>query len=81
MAISMDLTFLGTNRTFLLKYILMFDFLLTLMIPSCKMNLFIGVHITAVIWSASFYQAAVNSLTMSESVPRAIDLSEWYRFD
>ena len=25
------------------------------------------------IWSASFYQAAENSLTMSESVPRAID--------
>jgi len=28
------------------------------------------------IWSASFYQAAVNGLTMSESVPRANKASE-----
>ncbi len=59
----------------------MFDFLLTFFLPSCTMFLEnkISVHIVAEIWSASFYQAAVNSLTMSESVPRALAASEWYR--
>ena len=34
-----------------------------------------SVHIIAEIWSASFYQATVNGLTMSESVPRAFSPS------
>jgi len=51
----------------------MFDFLLTFTTPSCNINYInkYRVHIIAEIWSASFYQAAVNGLTMSESVPRA----------